>query len=93
MKKNHTPTNKEFKNSEIIEVATDANPQISLQVCRMHRNGVFLHHSLGLVLTDLSSEDTTEMATFLTLEQTKDLIKKLTALSVRIENLNKNKGC
>ncbi|GIM52744.1 hypothetical protein CAPN004_17740 [Capnocytophaga cynodegmi] len=92
MKKNHTPTIKEFKNSEIIEVATDANTQISLQVCRTHTNGVFSHYSLGLVLTDLLGENTAEMATFLTLEQTKDLIKKLTALSVRIENLNKLKN-
>lgn len=49
MKKNRTPTIKEFKNSEIIEVATDANPQISLQVCRTHTNGIFSHYSLGLI--------------------------------------------
>lgn len=39
--KNHTPAIKEFKNLEIIEVATDADPQISLQARRTHRNGVF----------------------------------------------------
>lgn len=91
MKKNRRPAIKEFKNLEIIEVATDADPQISLQARRTYRNGVFFVLSLRNSTNDVSKKETAEIATFLTSEQTKNFIKQLTNLSTRIENINKIK--